>query len=152
MARAAGLPSAVLFACTMNAVRSPMAAAILRHLAGNRIYVASAGIREGEHDPFVDAVMEEIAIDVSRHTPQVIADLHDTSFDLIVTLSPESHHQALEFTRTMAVDVEYWPTFDASIMVGQGNRDQVLASYRELRDLLFAKIKQRFGFDGGPSI
>ena len=85
MTRTAGLPSAVLFACTMNAVRSPMAAAILRHLAGNRVYIASAGVREGEHDPFVDAVMEEIAIDVSRHMPQVIADLNDTSFDLIVT-------------------------------------------------------------------
>lgn len=152
MTRAAGLPSAVLFACTMNAVRSPMAAAILRHLAGNRVYVASAGVREGEHDPFVDAVMEEIAIDVSRHMPQVIADLNDTSFDLIVTLSPEAHHQALEFTRTMAVDVEYWPTFDASVMVGQGNRDQVLASYRSVRDQLFATIKQRIGFEGGPSL
>ena len=145
-------PSAVLFACTMNAVRSPMAAAILRHLAGNRIYVTSAGVREGEHDPFVDAVMEEIAIDVSRHMPQVIADLNDTSFDLIVTLSPEAHHQALELTRTMAVDVEYWPTFDASIMIGQGNREQVLASYREVRDQLFDKIKRRFGFEGGPSV
>ena len=149
---AADPPSAVLFACTMNAVRSPMAAAILRHLAGNRIYVASAGVREGEHDPFVDAVMEEIAIDVSRHMPQAIADLNDTTFDLIISLSPEAHHQALELTRTMAVDVEYWPTFDASIMIGQGNRDQVLASYRQVRDQLFEKIKRRFGFDGGPSI
>lgn len=152
MVAAAGLPSAVLFACTMNAVRSPMAAAILRHLAGNRIYVASAGAREGEHDPFVDAVMEEIAIDVTLHTPQVIADLYDTSFDIIISLSPEAHHQALELTRTMAVDVEYWPTFDASIMIGQGNREQVLASYRQVRDQLFEKIKQRFGFDGGPSV
>lgn len=152
MPRTVDLPSAVLFACTMNAVRSPMAAAILRHLAGNRIYIASAGVREGEHDPFVDAVMEEIAIDVSRHTPQVIADLNDTSFDLIVTLSPEAHHQALELTRTMAVDVEYWPTFDASIMIGQGNRDQTLDSYRQVRDQLFAVIKQRFGFGGGPSL
>lgn len=152
MPRTVDLPSAVLFACTMNAVRSPMAAAILRHLAGNRIYIASAGVREGEHDPFVDAVMEEIAIDVSRHMPQVIADLNDTSFDLIVTLSPEAHHQALELTRTMAVDVEYWPTFDASIMIGQGNRDQTLESYRQVRDQLFAAIKRRFGFDGGPSL
>jgi protein-tyrosine-phosphatase len=152
MRAVADLPSSVLFACTMNAVRSPMAAAILLHLAGNRIYVASAGVREGEHDPFVDAVMEEIGIDVSRHEPQVIADLHDTSFDLIITLSPEAHHQALELTRTMAVDVEYWPTFDASIMVGQGNREQVLDSYRQVRDQLFDQIKQRFGFAGGPTI
>jgi protein-tyrosine-phosphatase len=152
MRAAADLPSSVLFACTMNAVRSPMAAAILLHLAGKSMYVASAGVREGERDPFVDAVMEEIGIDMSRHEPKMIAELYDTSFDLIVTLSPEAHHQALELTRTMAVDVEYWPTFDASIMVGQGNREQVLDSYRQVRDQLFDQIKRRFGFEGGPTI
>jgi protein-tyrosine-phosphatase len=146
------LPGAVLFACTMNSVRSPMAAAILRHLAGGRVYVESAGIRAGEHDPFVDQVMEEIGIDVSRHSPRTLTDLHDTSFDLIVTLSPEAHHQALEVTRTMAVDVEYWPTFDASLMVGSGNREQVLEAYRAVRDGLFRKIKQRFRFEGGPTV
>jgi protein-tyrosine-phosphatase len=142
----------VLFACTMNAVRSPMAAAILRHLAGRRCYVESAGVRAGELDPFIIAVMDEIGIDVSHHKPQTLKELNDTSFDLIVSLSPESHHQALELTRTMAVDVEYWPTFDASLMVGSGNRDQVLGSYRQVRDLLFRKIKSRFGLDGGPTV
>lgn len=147
-----GLPGSVLFACTMNAVRSPMAAAILRHLAGHRIYVESAGVREGEADPFVRAVMDEIGIDLSRHTPHTLADLHDTSFDLIITLSPEAHHQALELTRTMAVEVEYWPTFDATLMVGFGNREQTLESYRAVRDRLFQRIKARFGLLGGPSV
>ena len=147
-----GLPGSVLFACTLNAIRSPMAAAILRHLAGRRVYVESAGVRAGEVDPFVAAVMDEIGIDLSRHQPHTLADLHDTTFDLIVTLSPEAHHQALEMTRTMAVDVEYWPTFDASLMVGQGNREQALESYRAVRDRLFQRIKTRFGFEGGPSV
>ena len=146
------LPAAVLFACTMNAVRSPMGAAILGHLAGRRVYVSSAGVRAGEADPFVAAVMDEIGIDVSRHKPQTLRDLNDTTFDLIVTLSPEAHHQALELTRTMAVDVEYWPTFDASLMVGTGNREQVLDAYRQVRDVLFAKIKKRFGLAGGPTV
>jgi len=146
------LPSSVLFACTLNVVRSPMAAAILRHLAGPRIYVASAGVRAGEPDPFVPIVMDEIGIDVWRHDPRTIAELYDTSFDLIVSLSPEAHHQALELTRTMAVVVEYWPTFDASLMIGQGNREQVLDSYRAVRDRLFARIKQRFPLTGGLSI
>jgi protein-tyrosine-phosphatase len=100
-------PTAVLFACTMNAVRSPMAAAILKHLAGRSISVGSAGIREGEADPFVVAVMNEIGIDVSLHRPRTLRELNDSAFDLIVTLSPEAHQQALELTRTMAVDVEY---------------------------------------------
>jgi protein-tyrosine-phosphatase len=146
------LPGAVLFACTMNAVRSPMAAAILRHLGGRNVYVESAGIRAGEPDPFVAAVMEEIGIDVTKHTPRTLADLNDTSFDLIITLSPEAHHQALELTRTMAVDVEYWPTLDATAMHGLGSREQILQAYRDVRDALFRRIKRRFGFEGGPSV
>lgn len=146
------LPGAVLFACTMNAVRSPMAAGILRHLAGRRVYVESAGARAGEPDPFVAEVMREIGIDVSRHTPRTIRDLNDTSFDIVVTLSPEAHHQALELTRTMAVDVEYWPTLDATVMTGQGTREQTLAHYRSVRDQLFKRIKQRFGLEGGPTV
>ena len=146
------LPSAVLFACTLNAVRSPMAAAILRHLAGRRVYVQSAGVRAGEPDPFVAAVMDEIGIDLSGHAPVRLADLGDTSFDLIISLSPEAHHQALELTRTMAVDVEYWPTFDASIMQGEGSRDQTLDAYRAVRDRIFNRITDRFGLEGGPTV
>ena len=104
----------------MNAVRSPMAAAILRHLAGRRVYVESAGVKAGGPDPFAIAVMDEIGIDIAGHRPSTLQELHDTSFDLIVTLSPEAHHQALELTRTMAVEVEYWPTFDATMMIGHG--------------------------------
>jgi protein-tyrosine-phosphatase len=146
------LPGAVLFACSMNSVRSPMAAAILRHLAGRRVYVESAGVRAGGSDAFAAAVMNEIGIDITSHKPHTLRDLHDTSFDLIVTLSPEAHHQALELTRTMAVDVEYWPTFDATMMVGQGSREQILQAYRTVRDELFQRIKRRFGFEGGPSV
>ncbi|MGE8942179.1 low molecular weight phosphatase family protein [Leptospira interrogans] len=152
MRETADAPAAVLFACTMNVVRSPMAAAILRHLTQRKIYVESAGVRAGEPDAFVTAVMDEIGIDMNRHRPQTLADLNDTSFDLIITLSPEAHHQALELTRTMAVDVEYWPTFDASLMVGTGSREHVLNAYRGVRDALFLRIKQRFRLEGGPTI
>ena len=140
------LPKAVLFACTMNTVRSVMAAAIMSHLAAHRCYVRSAGVKAGEPDAFVTVVMNEIGIDVSKHSPETLSELHDTSFDLIVTLSPEAHHQALEFSRSMAVEVEYWPTFDVTVMQGQGNREQVLEHYRAVRDQLFAKIKTRFAF------
>jgi len=150
--RARGRPGAVWFACTMNSVRSPMAAAMLRHLGGRGVYVESAGVRAGEPDPFAAAVMEEIGIDMTQHRPHTLADLNDTSFDLIVTLSPEAHHQALELTRTMAVEVEYWPTLDATVIRGYGSREQVLQAYREVRDGLFRRIRQRFGYEGGPSV
>ena len=146
------LPGAVLFVCTMNSVRSPMAAAILRHLMGRRMYVECAGVRAGGADAFAIAAMEEIGIDISHHTPRTLRDLHDTSFDLIITLSPEAHHQALELTRTMAVEVEYWPTFDATLMIGHGSREQILQAYRDVRDSLFQRIKQRFGLEGGPTV
>jgi protein-tyrosine-phosphatase len=150
--REGDLPAAVLFACTMNSVRSPMAAAILRHLAGRRIYVESAGVKAGGPDPFAAAVMDEIGIDIAGHRPITLQELNDTSFDLIVTLSPEAHHQALELTRTMAVEVEYWPTFDATMMVGHSSREQILNAYRGVRDQLFRRIKRRFGFEGGPTV
>jgi protein-tyrosine-phosphatase len=127
-----------------------MAAAILRHLAGARIYVESAGVRAGDTDPFAVAVMEELGIDLSKHKPVSLADLHDTSFDLIVTLAPEAHHQALELTRAEAVEVEYWPTQDPTMT--SSNREQILDAYRAVRDGLFAKIKARFPLSGGPSV
>lgn len=144
------LPGAVLFACSMNSVRSPMAAAMFRHLAGRASYVASAGVRAGEPDPFAAAVMEEIGIDITAHKPHTIADLEDTTFDMVVSLAPEAHHQALEMTRTMAVDVEYWPTIDPTLSTG--NREQILQAYRQVRDSLFARIKARFPFHGGPTV
>ena len=144
------LPGAVLFACTMNAIRSPMAAAILHHLAGRRVYVASGGVRAGRADPMLAEVMEEIGINLAGHKPHSIADLADTSFDLVVTLSPEAHHAVLELTRTMAFEVEYWPAIDPSYV--EGTRGQRLAAYRALRDQLFARIKRRFGLEGGVSV
>ena len=144
------LPDAVLFACTMNSVRSPMAAGIMRHLATCNIYIESAGVRTGRQDPFVTKVMEEIGIDVSKHHPIAINDLFDSNFDLIITLTPEAHHQALEFTRTMSVDVDYWPTLDPTFVTG--NREQVLQSYRTCRDTLLTKIRTFFNFERTPDV
>jgi protein-tyrosine-phosphatase len=144
------LPGAVLFACNRNAVRSPIAASILKHLAGGRIYVDSAGVRAGEPDPFAAAVMEELGIDLSRHRPKSLDELADRSFDLIVSLSPQAHHKALQLVHGFAVDVEYWPTQDPSLT--EGSREQIMDAYRSLRDGLFRKIKQRFPLMGAAGV
>lgn len=136
------LPGAALFACTLNSVRSPMAAAIMRYLFGRFVYVESAGARAGEVDPMVIEVMDEVGIEIGKHKPKRFEDLEDASFDLIVTLSPEAHHKAMELTRTMAVDVEYWPTPDPTAV--EGTREQRLDAYRAVRDMLFRRIEERF--------
>ncbi len=144
------LPGAVLFACNMNAVRSPMAAALLRHLVGRRAYVESAGVRAGEPDPFAIAAMQEIGLDIGAHRPHTITDLFDTSFDVVISLAPEAHHQALEMTRTMAVEAEYWPTLDPTL--AGGNREQIMDAYRQCRDGLLERIKARFALPGAPHV
>jgi protein-tyrosine-phosphatase len=140
---AEGIPSAVLFACSENSIRSPIAAGLMQHFYGSRVFVSSAGVRTSDIDPFAVKVMEEIGIDVSRHKAQSFDELEDTSFDIVVSLSPEAHHRALELTRTMAIKVEYWPTQDPSAVAG--SREQVLDAYRAVRDGLSLKIRSRFG-------
>ena len=94
--------------------------------------------------------MDEIGIDMSRHTPKTFDDLEDTSYDLIVSLSPEAQHRAVELTRTMACDVEFWNVFDASIV--EGSRDSRLAAYRGVRDDLKRRVEKRFTMDLKPSL
>jgi protein-tyrosine-phosphatase len=132
-------PQSVLFACTRNIVRSPMAEALGRHFFGKEIYFASAGVKRGQTDAFTIAAMEEIGIDLTKHLPHTFEDLEDACFDVIVTLSPEAHHKALEFTRTLATDVIYWPTLDPTSV--EGSRDRILGAYREVRDNLLGRIK-----------
>ena len=136
-------PSAVLFICTQNAIRSPMAAAIMHHLHGAQIYVASAGIRAGDPDPFVGMIMDEVGLDLTRHRPHSLDDLADSAFDLAITLSPEAEAHAREMLKTMAVDLESWNIADPSLT--QGSRDRIIDAYRDARDQLTQKIKARFG-------
>lgn len=141
-----GFPGSVLFCCTQNAIRSPMAEGILKSLHGQRIYVDSAGVRQGTVDGFAVAAMEEIGIDISRHRSKSFDQLEDGSFDLIISLSPEAQHKAVEMTRTMACEVEFWHTFDPSVV--EGSREQRLEAYRQVRDRLFQKIRERFPMSG----
>jgi protein-tyrosine-phosphatase len=138
----ARLPGSVLFACTHNAVRSPMAEGILKHFHGNRVYVDSVGVRPDELDPFALAVMDEIGIDISRHRAKAFEDLEDTSYDLVLSLSPEAQHKAVELTRTMACDVEFWPMLDPTAV--EGSREVRLDAYRQVRDVLMRRILERF--------
>jgi protein-tyrosine-phosphatase len=136
------MAQAVLFACTMNAVRSPMAAAMLRHLTRGAIHIESAGVRAGDLDPLAVEAMDEIGLAIGKHQPRRFEDVEDGSFDLVITLSPEAQHKAVELTRTAATQVEYWPTMDPTAV--EGSREQRLSAYRTVRDGLMERLKQRF--------
>lgn len=135
-------PGAILFMCGMNAIRSPMAEAIAKRLLPPDIYVRSAGVKAGEADPFVDVVLDEIGLSRPKHPPQTLDELEDDYFDIIVTLSPEAHHRALEVTRAQAIDVEYWQTADPTLETG--TRERILDAYRGVRDELLKRIEARF--------
>jgi protein-tyrosine-phosphatase len=136
------MKQAVLFACTLNAVRSPMAAALLRHLTRGEVYIESAGVKAGTLDALAVEAMDEIGLAIGKHTPRRFEDLEDGSFDLVITLSPEAQHKAMELTRTAATRVEYWPTMDPTAV--EGSREQRLLAYRAVRDTLMERLKQRF--------
>jgi protein-tyrosine-phosphatase len=146
--RTGELPGSVLFACTQNALRSPMAEALMKYLHGRRVYVQSAGLRPGPIDPFVVAVLDEIGIDVSKHRARSFDDLEDDYFDLVISLSPEAQHRAVELTRTSSCAIEFWPILDPSLT--EGSRETRLAAYHTLRDDLLERLRRRFPPPGAP--
>ena len=136
------LPSSVLFACTMNSVRSAMAEGILKKIHGDRIYVDSVGKLVGEKNGYMIQVMDEIGVDLSSHRPKTFDSLDDTSFDLIISLSPEAQHAAVELTRWMSCELVYWPTYNPDSI--RGRREARLIGFRQIRDDLIDKIEGRF--------
>ena len=136
------LPGTVLFACTYNATRSPMAEALLRYFHGLTVQVRSVGVFKGELDPFSVVVMDEIGIDISGHRPTTFDELEDATFDLVVALSPEAQHHAVELTRDAARDAAFWKTLDPTLV--EGSRDMRLDAYRMVRDQLKRRILDLF--------
>jgi protein-tyrosine-phosphatase len=144
------LPGSVLFACSQNAIRSPMAENILRYFHGRKVFVQSAGVRASEIDPFAVAAMDEIGIDVSRHRSRSFEQLDDEFFDLVISLAPEAQHRAVELTRNSHCELLFWHMPDPSLV--EGSREARLDAYRSLRDLLMRKIREEFPVEAAPRL
>jgi protein-tyrosine-phosphatase len=144
------LPGSVLFACSENAIRSPMAENILRFLHGRRIFVQSAGVRSSEVDAFAVEAMDEIGIDISRHRSRSFEQLDDDYFDLVISLSPEAQHRAVELTRHSHCELKFWHMPDPSVI--EGTRETRLDAYRSLRDLLMRRIQAQFPIERNPEL
>ncbi len=145
----APLPQSVLFCCDHNAVRSPMAEAIMKKLYGTQCYVQSVGVKNDmEIDGFAVAVCAEIGVELSRHRSRSFDEMEQwgddlSSFDLVLALSPASQRRALDLTRLFHLEVEYWPILDPT---GLGeSRDTRLASYRQTRDQIVSRLTERWG-------
>lgn len=143
------LPQSILFCCDHNAVRSPMAEGIMKKLYGTGTYVQSVGvINDLEIDGFSIAVCDEIGVELSRHRSRSFDEMERwgddlSSFDLIVALSPASQRRALELTRLFHLSVEYWPILDPT-GIGE-NREMKLVSYRQTRDQIVSKLREKWG-------
>lgn len=142
------LPSSVLFCCTMNEIRSPMAEGLMKNFHGRRVFVDSAGVHQGQLDPLMVAVMAEVNIDMSHHHPKTFDNLTDDSFDVIISLSPHAQHKAVDLTRYMSCDLKMWKVGDPSIV--EGTRDVKLDAYRAVRDELRMRILELFPFANDP--
>jgi protein-tyrosine-phosphatase len=137
-------PRTVLFACNLNRVRSPMAAALLHRLRGSGVIVDSCGLTPADDiDPFVLAVMQEVGIDLTQHRPKLFDSVSDGGFDVVVTLTPEAQARAVALIDGDATALEYWPTEDPTLETG--SREQRMAAYRRVRDTLDSRLRERFG-------
>lgn len=144
----ADFPTAVLFCCDHNAVRSPMAEGLMKQLYGQRAYVQSAGVKNDlEIDGFSIAVCAEIGVELSRHRSRSFDEMMREGedlgqYDLIIALSPASQRRALELTKTSHVEVLFWPIIDPTA-IGSG-REEKLAAFRQARDDIKNRLIERF--------
>ena len=142
--------SSVLFACTSNTIRSRLAEELARWRTRGRVHIASCGVNPGGSDGFVAEVLEEIGLELSKEEPKGFRDLEDTDFDLIITLSPDAHEEALKFAKNLPVIIEYWPTVDPSLV--EGSREQRLEAYRRTRDEIQQRITARVSGSSAPVV
>lgn len=130
----------VLFVCSMNSVRSPIAAALARQAFPGRLIARSVGVNGGKADQFVYEVMEEIGIDMSVHTPHILDELVANHFDLVITLSDDAPDAVRRKGLEMGA-LEEWKVDDPSLV--EGSREVVLNAYRALRDDLRRRVRAR---------
>ena len=121
----------------------------MKKFYGTEVYIQSVGVKSDmEIDGFSVAVCQEIGVELTRHRSRSFEEMAQwgddlSSFDLVIALSPASQRQALELTRIFHLDVEYWPILDPT---GLGEtREAKLDSYRQARDQIIARLKDRFG-------
>ena len=142
-ANAGGQVGAILFACNINAVRSAMAEAMVKHAFPGKVFVDSCGVTPGIQDGFATAVMHEIGLDMSAHEPKSFDDLDSGFYDVIISFSPEAHDAARVLTQNIDCETLYWPVDNLANLTG--SREEMLRAYRHVRDNIRGKLSIYFG-------
>ena len=128
---------AVLFVCTGNSARSPIAEALMRHHGGNTVHVTSAGThpRPRLHPHAVRVLRSEFGIDVAGQKPTDIGGLTTRRFDRVVTLCDKARERCPQFAHQPRR--VHWSLQDPAT-----TRDAEEASYPDFR-LIAADIETR---------
>jgi len=127
----------VLFLCTGNSARSQMAEGLLRHMAGDRFEVASAGVSPTKLRPEATEVMREIGIDISQQRSKAVDDLVDREFDYVITVCDNANEQCPVFPGT--TNRVHW-SFDDPAAV-EGDELDRLAVFRRVRDEILHRLQ-----------
>ena len=134
------MEDSILFVCNMNAVRSPMAAALLAAVVPRGIKVDSAGLTRGAADPFAHVVLGEKNLSLDDHDPKTLEEIDLGAFELIIVLTTRARERLAELLP--GGPIEMWDVENPSYE--HGSRESILDAYRRVRDELSNRIAKRF--------
>jgi arsenate reductase (thioredoxin) len=127
----------VLILCTGNSARSQMAEGLLRHLAGDRFEVASAGVSPTQVRPEAITAMREIGIDISRHHSKSVDGFTGQNFDYVITVCDNANEQCPVFpANTKRI---HWSFEDPAAV--DGDEQTRLSVFRRVRDEILHRLR-----------
>jgi arsenate reductase len=136
----------VLILCTGNSARSQMAEGLLRHEAGDRFEIVSAGTRPTQVRPEAIAVMREIGIDISGHRSKSVEEFLGQSFDYVLTVCDSAQESCPTFPgKAQRLHQSFEDPAAAT-----GSWEERLLAFRRVRDALREYLRQ-FPHPGDPA-
>lgn len=126
----------VLILCTGNSARSQMAEGLLRHLAGDRFEVESAGVESSFVRPQAIAAMREVGIDISRQRSKSVEEFSRQEFDYVITVCDNARERCPLFPGKTAR--LHWSFDDPAEAVG--DVEAQLAVFRRVRDEIESRL------------
>lgn len=127
----------VLILCTGNSARSPMAEGLLRHLAGERVEVFSAGSKPSQVNPYAVRAMAARGIDISGQRSKHLGEFLNQPFDTVITVCDQAAETCPIFPgKAQRI---HWSFADPAAV--QGSDEEILASFERVRDELEARLR-----------